>query len=137
MALLTSALIGAAIAAVLGMIGLIPLVNIISCLISPGLTLVGGYLVGSTSKLAKGAWMNLISEILVFSTAATVVGIIFAIINMVFNLGMSTIGGSDALSLGLSAGFGIISLAIGIILGFIYTFVLGLIGGAIYMFTKK
>ncbi|MGB9693515.1 MAG: hypothetical protein ACPLYF_01585, partial [Fervidobacterium sp.] len=126
MALLISAGIGVAVAVILGIIGLVPFISVINCILSPLLTVAGGYFVGSTSKLKKGAWADLAKEVFVFALAGTIASLLFMILSIALGIGVSAFKGADALGLGVYAVILVIFIAA--IIDFIYTFVLGAIG---------
>lgn len=132
-----SAILGLVVGVVLGIIGLIPFVGALNCVLSPLAALAAGYYLVGELKIRKDDWKLLAINSAVFSAVAAVIGLVFNIVGLVSGLGLSAVGGSSAQSIVIGAGLGIGAVIFGAIVGFVYTLVLAVVGGAIRMYTAK
>ncbi len=137
MSYVKSALIGLGVGIVLGVVGLIPFIGAVNCILSPLLALAAGYFIVDMCKIRKEDWGALAINSAVFSIVAAIVGAVFGLLSMMFGIGISAIGGGDAGDMMIGAGLGIAALVMGVVFGFIQGLVLAIIGGAIKMFTSK
>ena len=137
MSFIKSAILGAGLAFVLGVFGLIPIINFCICFVNPFIIVLGGYALCKFTGVKAGDYGAFGINLLMFSFAGAVVGAILGFIMNMFGLGMGAIGGADMTSLGISAAGGIVGIIMGAVFQMISMIIFGGIGGIIYMFTKK
>jgi hypothetical protein len=137
MSFIKSAIIGGGLAFVLGIVGLIPIVNLCVCFVNPLIMVLAGYALCSFTGIKAGDYGALGINLLVYSFAGAVVGAILGFLLQMFGLGMGAVGGADLTQLGLTAAGGVVGIIIGFIFQMIMMFILAAVGGLIYMFTKK
>lgn len=137
MSFIKSAILGAGLALILGILGIIPLVNMCVCFVNPFILVIGGYILCSFTGIKTGDYGALGINLIVYSVAGSVVGAIISFLMQMLGLGFTAVGGADLTTLGVNAAGGIV----GVILGFIFQalsmLIMGGIGGLVYMFTKK
>ena len=137
MSFIKSAIIGAGIALVMGIFGLIPLINFCVCFVNPFVLAIGGYALCKFTNIKSGDYAAFGINLIIFSFAGAVIGAVFGFISSILGLGLGAIGGADMTSLGISAAGGIVGIIMGAVFQMVSMFIFGGIGGIIYMFTKK
>jgi hypothetical protein len=137
MSFIKSAMIGGGLALVLGIVGLIPIVNLCVCFVNPLIMVLAGYALCSFTGIKTGDYGALGINLLVYSVVGAVVGAILGFIMQMWGLGIGAVGGADMTQLGVTAAGGIVGIAIGFVFQMIMMFIFAAVGGLIYMFTKK
>jgi|GEM_PF-2621224 len=135
-------LLGILIGVIPGILGLIPflgsIILVCNCILSPLLTVIGGYLIGSMGRIRQGDWVGLAIQNAVYAFTATIVGTAASTLLTFLNIGANAVGGQqDVVGLGITAGAGIVGLIIGFFVMLVFTLICGFIGGAIYLLTAK
>ncbi len=130
-----SAIIGIVTGLLFGIINVFGLL----CLCCPGVgfSIVAGYVVAMLAGIKKDDYGGLAMNMGVFAVLASVISMILSSVLAMLNIGATAVFGSDAASTFISAGIGVIGLVMQFIAVFMILFIGGVIGGAVYMFTKK
>ncbi len=134
-------------AIIAGVLGLIPVVNLIALIITVPLAFIVPALVGYLSskdlgdkELGAAAITGIISGI-VYGLVAGIVGVIFTVIAVVTGIGLSAAGGAGAANTAIAGGVGLVAIIIGVIVGIPASIVIGAIlaaiGGILYTVIKK
>lgn len=137
MSFIKSAMIGAGLALVLTILGLIPFINFCICFVNPLIMVLAGYVLCQFTNIKAGDYGALGINLLIYSIAGAAVSALIGFVLQMLGLGLGAVGGADITQLGMTAAGGIIGIAFSFILQMIAMFVLGVIGGLIYLFTKK
>lgn len=137
MSFIKSAIIGAGLALVLTTLGLIPFINFCICFVNPLIMVLAGYVLCQFTSIKAGDYGAFGINLLIYSVAGAAVSAIIGFVIQMFGLGIGAVGGANITRLGMAAAGGIIGVAMNFVIQMIAMFILGAIGGVIYMFTKK
>ena len=113
-------------------IGMIPVLNMLLCIVGLPLAIIGWVVIAwSGYKAVKEAQMDLVGGAITGGLAALISGVVNGLISFVLNIlgvGVGVATGGDVGGAAFSAGIGAVALVIGIVVGTIIGLILGAIG---------